>query len=254
MNFLYFLPVSRDGLKPPAVVAHGLHDVLRDRMTETDLSGLGRVAVASVTNGPGGQMGTLLQCLSDTTDDETEPVAVGYFPNQQTWQQTGKYWTGYVTGQLPTATELRRDKFISGVDVTLENGDVYECPTIRLMHDGSNLPDVWKLVDGKFKSITKPDWNWAWELSGDIWDSFVANGSVNNEQAFEWCVKLVGINYRVGPHEASILELFGSSTMASVLQSAIGGKLLEHYADQQKKSEPAPTETTASSYVGAGSY
>lgn len=254
MNFAYFVPLPMR-LKIEDVKATGLGDVLRDRLTNTDLSGLGRLTVASITNGPDGHDGTLLQCRADIDPDEdSPPQPVGYFPKSQTWIKTGKYWTGYDPNALPTLADLQRDKTITGFDVTMENGETCHCPTIRMCDDKSNLPDVWRMVDGKFKSVTKPDWAWAWDLSGEVWDWFIEHGGVPTHQAFEWCVKLIGINYRIGPHEASLLGLLGSDSYPEVLQACISGPLIEFYRDQQKKRESVPTVDTATSCAGVGDY
>src|SRR4051812_25724656 len=106
MQFLYFLPsVSRDSIKPADIVKAGLGDTFRDRMTQTDLSGAGRLAIASVGNGPGGHNGTILQCLPEEVaevDDNDAPAVIGYFPAQQTWEQVGGYWIGYAPQSLPS--------------------------------------------------------------------------------------------------------------------------------------------------------
>lgn len=250
MNFAYFVPLPMP-LKIEDVRATGLGDVLRDRLTNTDLSGLGRLTIASITNGPDGHDGTLLQCRSVVDDDEdSPPQPVGYFPKSQTWIKSGKYWTGYDPNALPTLAELQRDKLVGGFPVVMENGQECICPTIRMSDSQANLPDVWRMVDGKFKTVTKPDWNWAWDLSGEVWDQFISNSELKLDQAFEWCCKLIGINYRIGPHEAGLLGMLGSTTYREVLHSCIGGSLLTHL--QQKKSEQVSTVDTATSSAGVG--
>ncbi len=252
MNFAYFVPLNMP-LKPEDVIKTGLGDVLRDRLTNTDLSGLGRLSVASVSNGPGGHNGTFLQCRSEAADDEdAEPVAVGYFPKTQTWEQAGGYWLGYDPAHLPGPDDLRRDRVIDSYPMTLEDGRDWLCPVIRLADNKTTLPDVWRLKDGKFQSVVKPDWEWAWELTGELWDRwFLFDGEVPQDLAFQWCSKLLGINYRVGPYEAGILGLFGSVSYPAVLRAAINGPIIEYMREQQKKSI-TPDADSVTSCVGAG--
>lgn len=258
MQFLYFLPgVSRDSISPEEVIRAGLGDTLRDRMTPTDLSGNGRLIVASVNNGPGGHNGTILQVIPEQTeepDEDAPAVAIGYFPKQQQWEQVGKYWVGWDPNNLPTPEDLERDEFCGESEVTLGDGRVWMCPVIRLTQGAHRLPDVWKLVNGKFTSVIKPDWAWAWDLTGDIWDWYTSDRTKTQPELFEWAIRLLSINYRVGPCEAGILGLIGSREYKTILYRAIGGLLWDQSEGQKKVDDTPSTANGVSSSAGAGDY
>ena len=254
MQFLYFLPnVFRDSIKPDDIVAAGLNETLRDRMSQTDLSGNGRLAVASVDNGPGGHNGTILQVLPEEADEPDEnaapATAPGYYPAKHTWEQVGKYWVGYDPNDLPGPHELERERTIAGRQVVLGDARTWGVPTIRLKAGKYRLPDTWKLVNGQFTAVIKPDWKWAWELTGEIWDWHSGTVTKTPAELFAWCVKLLAINYRIGPFEAGLLGLVGTEEFESILFCSIGGMLREAY-EQQKKSVTPLTETGTSSAAG----
>jgi hypothetical protein len=259
MQFLYFLPgVGRDVINPADITDAGLHDILRDRMTQTDLSGNGRLAVASVNNGPAGLNGTILQCVPedlDEPDEDAPPVpAPGYYPAKHTWEKVGKYWVGYDPKDLPKPEELERDQLVGASELTLGDNRIWLAPKIRMQEGGHVLPDTWKLVQGKFVSMIKDDWAWAWDLSAEIWDWFTGQTAKTSPELFQWCVKLLSINYRVGPLEAGLLGLLGSRECRPLLCRAIGGLILDEAARQKKVSAAVPLETGVNSTAGvAGS-
>lgn len=257
MQFLYFIPnVMRDAVAiKDAVIAAGLGDVLRDRLTTNDLTGLGRLAIASITNGPGGHNGIILQCVAPSTgDDSNPPPAPGYYPKQHTWEQipgTGA-WIGHDPHALPAPEDLERDQIISGYLLPLGDGHDWACPVIRLHMGQVNLPDVWRMVQGQIVKQIKPDWQWAWDLSGEIWDSHVNKQDPTVETAFLWCSKLLGINYRVGPVETSILGLLGRDELPGILRAANHGPFIASITAELKKNVPeSPVETPSTSTPGA---
>lgn len=244
MLFQYFITEPRQNLTREHITRHGLHSVLRDRMTVQDLTGTGRLAVRDIVVGPGGLEGSILCPLTtDVRDGEHE--GIGYYPQNQEWLQvpvpgdTG-YWLGWNPASLPTPDDLQRDTIVSGYWQALGDGQQWACPVIRQKHGASNLPDVWRLKDGKVVSTVKPDWQWAWDLSGEVWDAMVAEGEIDQSLAFVWCAKLLSINYRIGPEECSVLGLFGRDEYRDVLQAAVNGPLIELLMEQQKKSSSPP--------------
>jgi len=239
MNFFYFLPsVHRQDLNRDKVVSLGLGDVLRDRLTANDLAGIGGLAVSDVVHGPGGHSGTILYPMSElerVDDPDRAPLVVGYYPGAQTWEPSGPYYVGWVTDDLPTPEGLERDLTLRGYDETLGDGRNWLCPMIRMRDGLNNLPDTWGIKNGKFCQWVKPDWQWAWDLTGEIWDYFEREADIPHQLAFEWAVKLLSINYRIGPVEATALKLFGRVEFKPVLQAAISGPFVEKVLAAQKK-------------------
>jgi len=260
LAFYYFLPgVNRDQITKSVIVNAGLGEVLRDRLTLADLNGEGNLALAAVVKGPEGHSGTILigkpaspaNNSNNLGDDE---ALIGYYPARQTWVKSAAgYWIGWETDKLPTADDLVRDKPVDGYEVMLgpdDNPQPWLCPVIRLALGECGLPDVWSLEAGKVVSRVRPDWQWAWDLSGKIWDWYSQSQSIPKEQAFLWAAKLLGINYRVGPDEVGILQLIGRDAYDEILCAAINGPLVERWREAQKKSDSQPTAELTSSSAG----
>lgn len=263
MQFLYFIPnAPKDGLQKSHIVAAGLGGILRDRLTPEDLAGSGRLAIAGVTNGPGGLHGVILQVQIENVfapdDADTAPTAVGYYPQRQTWQPMFSAgsplpaaYIGFDPADLPTPEDLERDTLISGYDRELADGRIWMTPIVRLTHDTHLLPDTWKVEGGKVVSKIKPDWAWAWDLSGQIWDWFVNKTTLDRDTAFDWCARLLSINYRVGPVEIGILNVLGKSEYQDILHDAIAGPMIALHEQQKKSGITAGTDASVNSSAGA---
>lgn len=239
MSFLYFVPeLRRETIKAGVLIKSGLGDVLRDRLDNTSLSGSGRLALASVVHGPAGQSGVILKPLTiDERDGEADRV--GYYPEEQEWLKvdvagTPGYWVGWDPKKMPTADELARDTFVTGSLEELSDGGMWECPIVRLINRGVGLPDVWGLENGLVVSRVKKNWLWAWDLSGEVWSWVDSKTSIPLETVFGWAARTLGINYRVGPIECSILGLMGAAESRSVLLLSVNGPFVEklRQADQ----------------------
>jgi hypothetical protein len=254
MNFLYFVPnVARDAMTKDSLIKAGLGDVLRDRLSPNDLCGQGRLAISHVTNGPGGHSGVILYPMTSDemrTDEDRPPLVVGYYPDKQTWESAGRYSVGWMPGEMPTEEGLRRDLIIDGWDNQLADGRRWACPTIRLQAGKSNLPDVWGVKNGQFVSRVKPDWAWAWDLSGEIWDYFQHEKDIPYPTAFEWCVKLLAMNYRLGPVEVGALGLIGNQDFQNILLAAVNGPFLEMIREAEKKRLEPPAAEPVSTTPG----
>jgi hypothetical protein len=254
MNFQYFLPgVSRQSVTRELLIAAGLGAVLRDRMTANDLCGQGSLALADVTSGPDGYSGTILYPLTEAeqeADEDAPPPRIGYYKDEQTWDKFAGYYVGWNPDALPAPEDLEQDVMLKGFYETLGDGRRWLCPLIRMVNGGNNLPDVWGVRNGKFTMSVKPDWNWAWDLSGEVWDYYSREADIPFELAFEWAVRLLGINYRIGPVEATALGLFGRNDYMPVLRASIHGPFFEKLLAAQKKTPESSVQTDASSTPG----
>lgn len=256
LNFLYFLPqILRQDVTKEKLIAVGLGTTLRDRMSKDDLANKGRLAMGDVLHGPAGHAGTIVYPLPTTpTDDEAD--GVGYYPDRQQWLHvevdgTAGYWIGWNPEQLATPEDLQRDSVVSGYLEELGDGQLWECPIIRLQQGKVNLPDTWGLKQGKVVSRVRPDWKWAWELSGTIWDQLIAGIDPTEETAFSWCAQLLSINYRVGPEELSIMGVLGVASASVILRTAINGPFIEQLRAEQKKRNTPETDSVSSSSPGS---
>lgn len=256
LNFLYFVPqLLRQDVTRERVTTAGLGDVFRDRLSQDDIANKGRLAIADVMHGPGGHTGTILYPLP-TVPAEDEADGIGYYQDRQQWLHvpvagTPGYWLGWDPANLPTPEALQRDFIVSGYTETLADGRQWECPIIRRAQGAMNLPDVWGLVDGKVVSRVKPAWQWAWDLSGEIWDQYVNGESASREVAYAWCAKLLSINYRVGLQELTVMNVLGSDEASEILRNAIAGPLIEKMREEQKKTSTPGTGGVSNSLPGS---
>lgn len=255
-NFLYFIPKTlRQEINRERIVAAGLGDVLRDRLSRDDLANKGRLAIADVIHGPDATQGTIVYPLPTTPQDD-EANGIGYYPATQKWRHipaTGGagYWVGWDPENLPTPEALERETLISGYLEELGDGGFWECPIIRLVHGGFNLPDTWGLQDGKVVARVKKNWQWAWDLSGEIWDQLCSGSDPVREVAYSWCAKLLSINYRVGLAEVEILDLLGTNEATTILRAAINGPFIEKLREEQKKRSTPETDNQSTSSPGS---
>lgn len=255
MQFLYFIPnATRDALTAGDIVKAGLDIVLRDVMSPPDLDGRGRLAIASVQSGPGGHNGVILQVVNDLSvnlvEEDQPPVQVGFYPQSHTWEPNGAHWVGHDPNALPLCEDLARDSMLDSTEVVLADGRTWLAPLVRRPEGRHSLPESWRMTNGAIETRVKPAWQWAWDLSGEIWDWWQSGTGLPKATAYAWCAQLLSINYRVGMFELGVLNAIGSQEYPAILQAAIGGMILDEYRRQKKVDAIPPTADSATSSAG----
>lgn len=151
----------------------------------------------------------------------------------QTWAKFGDLHIGYQTDMLPGPESLRRASQITGYEVELGDGRIWNAPTIRRYSEAqsgwqSQLPMMWGL-DADMKPSMQPMKKFAdaWETSGKILSAlFFDDKPALMVDCFEWAVKSLQLNYRVSAIEAAILQLFNDDTILKTLQAAVDAELV----------------------------
>jgi len=223
MSFLYFMPGLKPGeLTDARIDASGLRTALRDCLAPRDLSGSGVLAQGALAAGPSGQSGLLL--AAHWPDGQ----AFAYLPEEQQWLCCGPFWLGWSRTQPPTPVQLARPLMVSGQTLGLGDGHEWTAPTIRFLSGETALPSSWGQEIGpggtpRFRSEVLPEYDWAWRLTGTIWDAFLQSDPIPYQRMLEWCSALLSVNYRIGPWECTALRLITSQNAVQILRTAIEG-------------------------------
>jgi hypothetical protein len=249
---IYFFPALaraelvsiKGGLVPETLDRYGLTAILGDVKPKQFW------ATDHATLGPGGQKSG---CLFSTNTGPVVAVRVGYYPDFQKWtmvRRDPELWVGTDKEYPPVPADLVRPKTIRGWKVTLADGNEYEIPVIRSPGLVTNLPrDMYYDASGAMKIEIKPDYQDLWDAAKDLWDRLISRLNVGDE--FEWsdvllqCLRFLGVNYRVGIYEQSVLRLIDTSepvwlaTLLAVLDVPFNKEL----EDTQKKSASLPAES-----------
>lgn len=249
MIFQYFLPVvSKDAVTADTLAACGLAPVFRDCLrSEPDFQRL--CTRMDVAVGPTGTSGALVAALP--TNDEL-PHRLGFHPDHQEWVEIeGKYWLGSDTEpeQKPTPAGLARDPLIGGYEFELGDGQVWQCPVIRYPVGSSNLPSRWGVdpKTGDFREQILAEYEDAWQMAGEMWDVFMGEKEIEEPESFRYAVRALGLNYRLGPHEAARMGLLTSTNYMHVFKAAIHGPMIEELLKEEeskKNSQPPPPESS----------
>jgi len=188
----------------------------------------------SPTAGPGGASGSFLAPLAP---GRTTP-RLGYYPDFQRWEKVldeSELWIGVDRESPPDPEDLARPRRIAGHRVELADGAEYEVPVIRSLR-GTRLPqDLYHRADRQLALEVKPGYRELWEATAEVWDLFF-DPAAPKELAFErilyHALAFLGVNYRYGDREQSVLHLIDTGNWQDVLFAAVDGPF---YADAQKK-------------------
>jgi len=226
-GFLYFVEGREQGFGAADANALGLGYALS-----------GSIHTRNANTGPGCKSGV---CVADSS--RVESARVGYFPDKQTWRRVPKVaaWVGHET--LPLPADLVRREIVRGHKVTLADGQQWEVP-VAIEFSGpplqfhGTLPRTMEADD---------DGNWQagsvvathaelWAIANDWWDVKIAiaehqeqhdtldgfeSDFLTDNYLHDAAVKVLAVNYAIGPAEASLLGLFDSSSAYEVLEHLI---------------------------------
>ena len=233
--FLYYLP-GKEKLSRSELKASPIGPVIWD-VTKTEILFQTRVVQVAVRqNGPDGSSGQLI--IVTPPSGIPEPFRIGYYRDEQTWIEAKGCWIGYFNEHLPTPEDLSREFLVSGEEHILGDGNVWICPIIR-RRGIMALPSSWGVdpKTGDFRAKILPEYDSAWEVARIAWDVIAGRETLKLSQALKLCVDAVGINYRIGPVESSLLQLFDNTNFEKVLGAAIDQQFLQEVlgSEAQKK-------------------
>lgn len=257
--------VVRDGRLLPSLLAESKLDA-----TFSDVTSAGQCAINEIaTHGPGGASGVLVTIIPASGE---VPKRIGYQPDFQAWQQATKtpggqdLWIGLDREHPPTPADLLRSDFRrsqhgvivashQGFSLTLADGNLWTVPVIRrpaiVAKHGrrtSDLPtDIGWDIEGRFAETLKPQFQPLFDEAAALVGLFYeddgrprdGNFEISVEDGLRWCLRLLGVNYRYGPHEQNLLRAIDQSNVWLVLGLAVDTPLMQQLGAE------APADQTA---------
>ena len=92
---------------------------------------------------------------------------------------------------------------------------------------------------GQFEMRVMPDFEWAWELSGQIFDRVFGSPDLTFADAFSLAIQALGLNYRIGRREASQLGLITTENFQAIFEAAVDWKIVHELLLEQAAGEEA---------------
>jgi len=217
-GFYYFI----EGLKetPSGVLPADVVELHRLQSLSDCLS-IPAQLVVSTAKGPSGRSGHVLY---PKPANGSQPRFYSYNPDGQTWIPRGdKLWIGWDSINPPTPEELIRRKPAGGMMLTDEFDRKWCIPVVRSPIDRGSLPlDYTFDPDGSVVKRIKPIHERIWDLSGRAHEYLMQVGAVPQDKiesefpeswVIQTAVEFLGINYRVGIHEAAAFVEMGQTVL-----------------------------------------
>lgn len=228
MIFLYYVPGAKQTTvnESPAFASGELGIVFRDCPDGLSFC---------ESKGPDGGSGVLLYAMPVSGE---KPFSLRYKPDLQTWVDCGTHWLGMNNEQKPEPDGLLRKKTLNSYRYTLADGREWMCPKIR--RGGMPLvPAWWKMNQGLFTLEVKTEFVDIWNES-ESWSLGIR--SISYPEAFSICALCLGLNYRMGVNEISMLNMLDMETSRDVILAALDEQF---FIDQlaQKKSPGTSSES-----------
>lgn len=223
MIFLYYIPgtTEKTAKDSPAFASGGLQIVFRDCLDNLSYS---------ESKGPDGGTGLLLYAIPVSRE---KPFGLRYRPDAQTWIDCGSHWLGMQSNQLPEPEGLRRVKMLDSYRYALADGREWMCPKIR--RGGMPLlPAWWKMSKGQFTLEVKTEFVDIWNES-ESWSLDIR--SISYTEAFSICALCLGLNYRIGVNEISMLNMLDAATSRDVILAALDEQFFVDMLSQKKTEE-----------------
>lgn len=182
----------------------------------------GPFSFREVGGGPGGRAGVVVGAGSD----------VGYYPDRQTWLPIpggpDGVFGGYDPSSPPKPADLARIEQIEGYAVDLADGDEWLVPVARCFPAGSMLPQALTIgPDGKVVREALPKFADACRDADRLWNYFRSENGladdgekiepIDDDEMFGLAVRILALNYRVGPIEVSELKLLTTKNIRRIL-------------------------------------
>jgi hypothetical protein len=235
MSFLYFLP----GVMPVHVRSP---KELRTVLANAGLAYLGirELADVVVTEVDKTVEGARMRgVIIARKINGTNPPVDNFGPGQM-WLNCGKFQVGCVVESPPGPQELIRRTACLGYDVSDSRGRKWTVPIARSPVDGNvNLPSdfLFDLSTGVATCRLKPEFDWLWELTGRLQDRWHGDGQMSMSELAAAAIKILGVNYCIGPAESNLLTQVGwpvvdSQTAQSITLFCLDNPILH---EQKKK-------------------
>jgi hypothetical protein len=255
---LYFLPnlqrqqIAPDGRFSRAILKErGIDDVFSDVVGQQDCL-IGEV----MGPGPGGQTGTIL-CYQRAVDGRL-PSRTGYQPEFQTWTpiHSESLWIGINNDEPITEEDIRRQRLHPGWESILREGEAWIVPVVRRPDGSSELPtEMYFDAAGNLCRPIKDRYQEFWQESAKTCALFAAGDTAIEEvlpieTRLHLAIRALGINYRFGRTEQSIMRLIDSENHLFILYNTIDRRKVDAVREAEKKTELASSPAQPNSTPG----
>lgn len=244
--FLYFVPgKTANDITPEWLKGSPLSNVLRDCWERR--SGMSRLERLECHAGPDGGRGVILTAAAPQSQ------AMGYKPALQTWANVGPYWLGFQNDMRPGPESLARPRIIEGPERELADGNIWVLPIVAQPKAETitpwtvSLPNV---VSSTGKWTLAERYQAVWDATAKIINYLLLGTPVAEDAAksfgflYQTAAMILGLNYRVGPHELDTLQLLEDDDHAAILRAACDMDTVD--AIVAAKSSPVPANPTPS--------
>lgn len=224
--FRYFLPgLDKSAVTPQEIAARGLADRLGDLVTGQASDELASVQISNVRGGPEGDGALIVPMPPDGSIVER----AGYYADGQKWVRSDRYWIGTDDAHHPTPSGLARPRLVRGFAEKLGDGQVWECPTVRAEIMVPRVPCSYGVSGGQVFGRVLPQYQDVWERSVKWCVRFLPDyrdhrmvDLLGVREAIEAAVMCLGLNYRIGAEEATLLmPLLDDEALEKVIDAAI---------------------------------
>lgn len=194
--------------------------------------------------GPDGNCGAVFYWLKDG------PQETGYAPDRQTWVPAvadeahnlpaGRYWVGWLKGQLPKPSDLQRDNLLPGRVLRLGDDQAWQVPSamqvpqrMRLQSNGTWKPQA----DARYQRFVERS-QWAFDAVLKILRS---EAGVDLSEMVTYAIEALVWNYRITPELANALDLFPELVLTQVAANTTDVDRLREIVAKSGESEGART-------------
>ncbi len=169
-----------------------------------------------------GPSGTACQIIS------RDASRIKYETKKQIWQKstTGDYWVGYWIGEKVDPVKLERDLQLSGIMITLGDGNKWRIPTARMITGGTILPQSICYSNRKMKYKVKSQYIDFYN-AGERLCQYICGEDVefSDVDMLDIVYQAIMLNYNVGFDEINILELVSTDLFSAITFAIIGEDL-----------------------------
>lgn len=146
---------------------------------------------------------------------------------------------------VPGPSDLARAMIYPGYEIDDAAGRSWTVPVARSPSGQTSLPSdfVFDLQSGQIRQQRKTEFDWLWELSGKLYQHWYANEAMPVSQLAAAAVRILSVNYRIGPAEVNLLQLAGCPLVDTTTAQTITLFCLDNpKLNEQKKSEMTETD------------
>jgi hypothetical protein len=191
-------------------------------------------------HGPGDKGGSIISVRPSHGDGLAADCQ--YKPDSQTWircvdktTREPTHYLGFETANKPRPIDLVRPEIVAGSPVTLA-GQEWTIPVI--LAGKSTLPRSFRMVEGELIAVVKSEYDSLCAEGERIFKSyaFKEGTQISYAELFDYVVRLLKVNYRVGRYETCALELIDTGNIMGIAEASFGFQIYKAEREAQKKS------------------